>query len=83
VESQHQAKRRGAGVKAVNRYQIDRLLESQKHCCAICGGWLISDPNDPWHIDHIVPVSKGGKHVRENLQITHSMCNLKKGNKYA
>jgi len=35
----------------------------------------------PHHVDHIRPVSKGGKHVPENLQIMSATENLKKSNK--
>lgn len=31
-------------------------------------------------IDHIMPLSKEGKHIRENLQCLCSSCNLKKRN---
>jgi 5-methylcytosine-specific restriction endonuclease McrA len=37
------------------------------------------DPKNPWTIDHIVPIAKGGKHVRENLQLAHKLCNQRKG----
>lgn len=30
------------------------------------------------HIDHIIPLAKGGKNVVANLQLTHACCNLKK-----
>ena len=32
-------------------------------------------------IDHILPVSKGGKHERSNLQLAHWRCNTIKGNR--
>jgi hypothetical protein len=31
-------------------------------------------------IDHIVPVSGGGPHVRANVRITHLWCNVERGN---
>jgi len=34
-----------------------------------------------WHLDHIVPLSKGGKHHPDNLQIVRSSYNLQKNNK--
>ena len=34
-----------------------------------------------WHVDHIVPISKGGLHHPDNLQITTIEYNLAKSNK--
>jgi 5-methylcytosine-specific restriction endonuclease McrA len=33
------------------------------------------------HIDHIVPLAKGGKNELDNLQLLCGKCNLKKGAK--
>jgi 5-methylcytosine-specific restriction endonuclease McrA len=33
------------------------------------------------HVDHIVPISKGGQHHHDNLQVLTATENLKKGNK--
>lgn len=33
------------------------------------------------HIDHIVPLSKGGPDCIENVRPAHAICNLKKGSK--
>jgi 5-methylcytosine-specific restriction endonuclease McrA len=50
--------------------------------CAICGGelakyanWL--DPAAP-QVDYIVPISRGGSHGRENMEIVHRLCNQRK-----
>ncbi len=46
--------------------------------CGICGGEVA--PDDV-HIDHIQPVSRGGSNDLDNLQVTHSVCNKRKGNR--
>jgi len=37
--------------------------------------------NIPHHVDHIIPLSKGGFHVHTNLQILPATINRRKGNK--
>lgn len=34
------------------------------------------------HVDHVIPVSRGGKSVMDNLQTLCEDCNCGKGNKY-
>jgi 5-methylcytosine-specific restriction endonuclease McrA len=34
---------------------------------------------DAFHVDHIIPVSKGGLHIASNLQILTAIDNLRKG----
>jgi len=34
-----------------------------------------------WHVDHIVPLSKGGLHHPDNLQIVSSMYNVRKSDR--
>ena len=36
---------------------------------------------ESWHLDHIVPLSKGGLHHPDNLQIVRASYNLSKSNK--
>ena len=33
-----------------------------------------------WEIDHKLPLSLGGLSTEENLQLTHALCNKRKGN---
>lgn len=44
--------------------------------CGICR--LTVEPGD-MHIDHVLPVARGGTNVLENLQVAHSLCNQSKG----
>ncbi len=32
-------------------------------------------------MDHIIPVSKGGAHTRQNLRLAHFLCNSKRGDR--
>lgn len=47
--------------------------------CQICGA--TSKDGAQLHVDHIIPVSKGGKTEMSNLQTLCSRCNLGKSNK--
>jgi 5-methylcytosine-specific restriction endonuclease McrA len=80
AQSAHSAKRRKAGVKRVSPNLIRRLLNQQYHICPLCKRWLSYGPDggQAMHIDHIVPIAKGGTHEESNLQITHARCNMKK-----
>ena len=57
-----------------------RLFERQ---CAKCANPYcqvnIGRDDAPFHLDHITPVSKGGKNVPTNLQLLCARCNLEKG----
>lgn len=57
------------------RYQV--LKRDNFKCCA-CGASPAKDPSVVLHIDHIVPWSKGGETIFDNLQTLCSKCNLGK-----
>ena len=77
-ESEHAARRRGAGVKRVGRDVLNRLMKRQGFVCACgCGRSLWVG----FHVDHVVPVSRGGLHEESNLQLLSPRCNLRKSNK--
>ena len=61
-------------------YQRHRgtLVLRQQFACAICGGPL---DRELAHVDHIIPVSRGGGNEIENLQAVHATCNRRKGNR--
>jgi 5-methylcytosine-specific restriction endonuclease McrA len=57
--------------------RIDRqsVLERGDFTCGICLDPIVGE----WHMDHIIPVSKNGKHCYDNIQPSHPVCNLLKG----
>lgn len=52
--------------------------------CGICGEDVDKDLEYPHpmsaSLDHIVPISRYGDHVLDNLQCAHLVCNLRKSN---
>ena len=74
-------------------YQINSRIERAKmseslrydvfnrdhHRCCICG--MSSSDGAKLEVDHVIPVSKGGKTEMSNLQTLCSRCNIGKSNK--
>lgn len=56
---------------------IAAIREGQGGRCAICD----IDCGADYHVDHIIPLSRGGSNWPENLQILCPGCNLSKGTK--
>ncbi len=54
------------------------ILEKYSHTCQYCGR---KPPEVTLHIDHIIPVSKGGQTIMENLLVSCRDCNLGKSDK--
>ena len=51
----------------------ERILEQCHYKCVYCGA------TENLEVDHIIPLSKGGRHDEDNFQILCKSCNLKKG----
>lgn len=54
---------------------IADIARLQKNCCAYCRTKLTKKNR---HIDHIIPIVKGGSSNRSNLQLLCQFCNLSK-----
>ena len=54
----------------------DKIALRDNYTCQICGKYMPDGVG--LHIDHIIPVSKGGKSIPSNLQVLCSKCNGKK-----
>ena len=59
----------------VTTNNVLRLLEFQRHRCALTGRKLVPETAS---LDHIVPVRSGGAHAIENTQVLHRDVNRAK-----
>lgn len=67
---------------------LNAVITKYDGICQICGGRVDSTDIVNGHIgrnyptvDHIVPLSKGGTHTWDNIQLAHMACNAGKCNK--
>lgn len=58
------------------RYNV---LKRDNFTCKLCG--ISAKDGAKLHVDHIIPVSKGGKTIMSNLQTLCDRCNMGKSNK--
>lgn len=58
-----------------------QILDRDKYTCQYCGLSSQEEPNLLLEIDHIIPISKGGITITDNLQTLCWRCNRKKGSK--
>lgn len=92
--AERQARRRARKLSANLCEEIDRLdvAERDNWICQLCGEPI--DPKTPLcdpvtggyhpgylHIDHKIPLSKGGDHSYANSQASHALCNKRKSAK--
>lgn len=61
-----------------NGEDIKRLISGQKGCCWWCGRKI---PLGRHHVDHRIPIARGGSNGPENLVISCAPCNHKKSSK--
>lgn len=56
--------------------RVSKLLKSQKGKCGLCKLYFL--PGEIMEVDHIVPLSRGGKNDYNNLQLLHGHCHDQK-----
>jgi 5-methylcytosine-specific restriction endonuclease McrA len=58
--------------------KIQSFCRLDQASCAYCGNIVL---RNNFHIDHIIPIKRGGKHAGNNLAISCASCNLSKSAK--
>jgi 5-methylcytosine-specific restriction endonuclease McrA len=80
LERVKSAKRRAqkrAGGGALSKNIVELLLELQQGLCACCNTPL----NGLFHLDHKIPLSRGGTNTNDNVQLLLPACNMQKSTK--
>jgi len=63
---------------SITHTSLDRLKQLQDNKCYYCGCELKYNTPFEVHLDHYVPISKGGTHIIDNVVWSCKTCNLKK-----
>jgi 5-methylcytosine-specific restriction endonuclease McrA len=67
------------------RFPAVEIFNRDRWICQICQEGVDKGLKFPLplsaSLDHIVPLSRGGPHVRSNVQLAHLVCNIKTGTK--
>jgi hypothetical protein len=64
------------GVHTVE--ELKQLFETQNGLCFYCGQLLYKDFKDTYHIDHRIPLFRGGGNEIDNIALACASCNKKK-----
>lgn len=75
-------KKSAAGQRSLMTAKLRNSIKTRdNHTCKFCSVSLAAEPHLLLEVDHIVPVSKGGASVEENLQTLCWRCNRTKSNR--
>ena len=79
----HRARKFGRVVEHYTEYQV---IELYGVCCHVCKYAIDMTEarltgGNGLQIDHLVPLSKGGDDILENVRPSHRICNQRKGNR--
>ena len=72
--SRRRARKRAATIENVSRAVV---YERDGGRCHICGKKV----GKRWHLDHLIPLARGGEHSYKNVAVSHPKCNMSKQTK--
>lgn len=81
VAKSHRTNRKAAVRGAQGKHtakQIKALHKLQRAKCVYCGRSISKN----WHVDHIMPIARGGGNDIKNIQLLCISCNLRKSAKH-
>ena len=64
------------GVEADPAITLRKVYLVYRGHCALCESYVV--PSEA-SLDHKIPITLGGGHVMDNVQLTHILCNRQKG----
>lgn len=76
-EQKRRAKKRATGG-SVSTDIVKRLMKSQRQRCACC---MVALKETSYHLDHIIPIARGGRNIDRNIQLLCVPCNLAKSSR--
>jgi len=89
VQIKHNRRRARLLNNKYEKYTIKQVLDLYGSLCHICGIAIDLKASrrvgigDNWqnslHIDHVIPIARGGGDILENVRPSHAICNMKKG----
>lgn len=77
ISRQYKAKRRAQEEVGIGGGTLAAWTRDQPKVCFYCD----ADCEGNFHIDHFMPLAKGGAHVLNNLRVSCAPCNLHKSDK--
>lgn len=77
INAKNQKAKRRSAEGTFSRGDVDRIFDAQKRKCAVCKVSI----GKIYHVDHIVPIAKGGTNWPRNIQLLCPSCNMAKSAK--
>lgn len=75
-KSRHTREARNRKAYVGESFTTLEIAERDDWTCWLCGEQVT---RENWSIDHVTPISRGGKHSRANVKLAHLLCNSQKG----
>jgi 5-methylcytosine-specific restriction endonuclease McrA len=73
------SRRRDSWMSGADPIDYAAILDRDGWICHLCGGDILS--KEELHFDHVIPLSRGGKHAIDNIRPAHARCNWGKNDR--